>query len=132
MELFDSIFVRISLDEEVPCLEWIGKQFIPSAQFRESEQKSLELFREYKARFPRLEWFVDARSIGPIAPDDTRWVAQDLLPEFLSAGLKKEAFLVPTSSVGKLVLTNYESQAGGQILIQVFDSEGAAKQWLRD
>ncbi len=131
MQLFENDYVMLSLDENVPCLEWIGKGHIPSEVFRESEEKSLQFYLQYKGKYPHLGWFVDARKIGALFPADTQWVADEILPRFATAGLKKEGFVVPTSALGKMTVHNYESQAGDRIEIEVFDTVEDAKNWLR-
>jgi len=131
MNLSDNEYVTISIDESVPCLEWVGKQFIPSKEFRASEEKSLEFFLQYKKKYPRLEWCVDARDIGPVPPQDTQWVADNILPKFLAAGLKKEAFVVPKSALGKISVKNYTSHAGKVLEIMMFGTIEEAKDWLQ-
>ena len=131
MDLYDDEFVKISIDESVPCIEWIGKQFMSSEKFRFSEEKSLALFTEYKLKYPKLEWYVDAREIGPVSPENTEWVARTILPQFAAAGLKKEAFVVPKSALGRMAVQHYVSEAGETIQMQVFDSPEAAKKWLK-
>ena len=131
MELFENAVITISLDPEVPCLEWVAKDFLNSKQFRESELKSLEFYRQYKLQHPELQWFVDARNIGPISPRDTEWVAEEILPQFAKAGLRKEAFVIPESALGKLVLKNYRAQSGLIIEIKAFTSAQKAKDWLK-
>ena len=129
--LLDNEYVTLSLDESVPCVEWIGKKYMPAEEFRASEEKSLEFFLAYKGRYPRLEYFVDARNIGPISPQDTKWIVDELFPRFLAAHLKKEAFVVPASAVGRMVVKNYKSKVNEMIEIKEFDSAEAAKDWLR-
>ncbi len=130
MKLFENDLYELNLDIQTPCLEWIGKKFMVSSDFRESELKSLELYKKHKPAYPGLEWYVDARNIGPIAPEDTKWIVDVILPEFAAAGLRKEAFVVPKSALGRLVVKNYTSKAGDIIEIKVFPSEKEAKTWL--
>ena len=132
MELFDSAYVKIAIDESVPCLEWIGKKgFIPSNEFRRSEEKSLQFYRKYKEKYPTIEWFVDARYIDAVDPEDTQWVIDKILPQFAEAGLTKEAFVIPESALGKITVTHYKSISGHTIEIQLFDTAQAAKKWLK-
>lgn len=131
MILFETDYIRLALDKTVPCLEWIAKKNLISAEFRESEEKSVQFYRQYKAQFPRLEWYVDARNVVAVLSEDTQWVADEILPKMAAAGLKKEAFVVPTSAVGKMVVKNYVSKAGQTIEVQVFGVEEAAKSWLK-
>jgi hypothetical protein len=130
MKLYEDEFITLSIDESVPCLEWIGKKFMSSEEFRLSEEKSFQFYKQFKGKHSRLEWFVDARNIGPIATEDTQWVAEKILPQFAAAGLKKEGFVVPTSAIGKMVVRNYMSNAGKVIEIQVFGTVEEAKNWL--
>lgn len=131
MKLYEDEFITLSIDESVPCLEWVGKQFMSSAEFRASEEKSLQFYTMYRPKHPRLEWFVDARDIGPISPEDTQWVVDKILPQFASVGLRKEAFVVPTSAIGKIVVKNYVSHAGSVIEMKIFSTVEAAKEWLK-
>lgn len=131
MALFENQHVRISLDTNTPCLEWIGKGFMSSALFRESEEKSLEFYLEYKKQYPKLEWYVDARNIGPLPSKDTQWVTDEILPKFAAAGLTKEAFVVPDTILGQVTVKNYVSKAGQTIEIQMFDTVNGAKDWLK-
>lgn len=131
MKLFENEYVRLSIDTSVPCLEWIGKGFMSSQDFRTSEEKSLQFYTEYKDRYPHMEWFVDARNIGPMSPEDTAWVAEKILPKFAEAGLTKEAFVVPKSALGRIVVKDYVSKAGKTIEMQIFDTVEAAKGWLK-
>ncbi len=131
MKLSDNESITISIDESVPCLEWIGKKRISSEEFRDSEQKSLQFYLRYKTKYPRLQWFVDARNVGVLTPEDVQWVVDHILPRFASAGLKKEAFVVPNSAIGKIIIRNYVSKAGDIIEIKSFDNSEAAKNWLK-
>jgi hypothetical protein len=131
MVLFDNEFVTLSIDESVPCLEWIGKKYMPSEEFRASEEKSVKFFLMYKGKYPLLEYFVDARKIGPISPQDTKWIVEELLPKLVAAHLKREAFVIPVSAVGKMIVKNYGSNAGAMIEVKTFDAVDAAKEWLK-
>jgi hypothetical protein len=133
MELFENEYVKLSIDESVPCLEWIGKNgFIPSEEFRLSEEKSLEFYRAYKKTYLKMEWFVDARYIDTIFPKDTQWLVDEILPQFAAAGLTKEAFVVSESALGKMTVDYYKSAAGQTIEIRMFDTVEAAKNWLKE
>ena len=131
MKLYENDAVCLSLDETVPCLEWKGKKFLSSEEFRESEEKSLQYYAQSKERYPHLGWFVDARHVGAVSPQDTQWVAKEILPRFATLGLKKEAFVVQSNVLGQMTVQTYESQAGQIIEIGMYDSEADAKRWLK-
>ncbi len=132
MVLYENEFYKLALDTKTPCLEWIGKSFMPSEQFRESEIKSVEFYKKYKTQHPKLEYFVDAQEIGPISPSDTQWIVDKILPQFQELGLKKEAFVIPKTAIGKFVVKNYVSSAGAVIEVNVFSTETEAKSWLKE
>ena len=132
MTLFENNAVLISLDVTVPCLEWIGKGALDSQTFRESEEKSLRFYREYKPQYPQLEWYVDARKVGSLVPADVDWVAQEILPQFEAAGLTKEVFVMPEKALGRFVVREYSEQSqSGKVTIRMFASAEHAKNWLR-
>lgn len=131
MKLFENEYVTMSIDKNVPCLEWIGKKYMPSKEFRASEEKSLQLYREYKNIYPQLEWFIDARDIGPVIPQDTQWVVNEILPHFAAAGLTKEGFVVPQNALGKMTVNYYTSRVGKIIEIRIFETVIATKNWLK-
>ncbi|PIE33753.1 hypothetical protein CSA56_10535 [candidate division KSB3 bacterium] len=131
MKLFENEYVTLSIDENIPCLEWIGKKYMPSEAFKESEEKSLELYLKYKDRHPGMQWFIDASEVGPVSLQDTEWVIENILPQFAAAGLIKEAFVMPTRAIGKITVDNYRSDAGETIEIELFDTTEAAKDWLK-
>ncbi len=132
MILSENDYVLISIDESVPCLEWIGKKgFVPSEEFRLSEEESLKFYRQYKKQYPAIQWFVDARFIETVSPHDTQWLIDEILPLFAAAGLTKEAFVAPASALGKMTVNHYKTTAGQVIEIQTFDSVDAAKAWLK-
>jgi hypothetical protein len=131
MKLHENDSICLSLDEKVPCLEWIGKKFLSSEEFRQSEEKSLEYYLQYKKQYPGLGWFVNASQVGAVSPRDTQWVAQEILPKFAAAGLKKEAFVIESNASGEMTIQTYESQAGQIIEIKMFNNGDAAKSWLK-
>ena len=53
-----------------------------------------------------LEYFVDARNMGPISPQDTKWIVDALLPKLVAAHSTKGAFVIPVGAVGKIVVNN--------------------------
>jgi len=131
MMLFENDFVRISIDRDVPCLEWIGKRYLPSQEFRAAERRSFECYMAHKDTHPGLQRFIDTRHIGVVAEEDTTWAAAEMLPKFAAAGLRKEGFVVPSTSMMEATMHNYVSTAGETIQVGMFDDEATAKAWLR-
>ena len=131
MKLFENEYVILSIDEQVPCLEWIGKKgFLPSDKFRKSEEKSLQLYREYHGTYPGMQWLADTRKVGAVSPEDMQWVTDEILPQFVAMGLTKEAFITPAKEFGKMTVSYYKSTVGQPPAIRMFKSVEAAKKWL--
>ena len=130
MTIFENAYVKIVFDVSIPCLEWIGKQYIPSAEFRNSEEKLLQAYQEYTKKFPMMPMCIDARLIGVVSPKDTQWVAEVILPQTIEAGLKKEAFVV-AEGLSKMTITHYKSATGALVEIGMFNTIEAAKAWLK-
>ena len=130
MTIFENAYVKIAFDVSIPCLEWIGKQYIPSAEFRNSEEKLLQVYREYTKKFPMMPICIDARLIGVISPKDTQWVAEVIVPQAIEAGLKKEAFIV-AEGLSKMTISHYKLETGQPVEIGMFLSVDDAKDWLK-
>ena len=132
MKLFENEYVILSIDEQVPCLEWTGKKgFLPSQIFRRSEEKSLQFYSEYHETYPAMQWLVNAREIGVVSPADMQWVADEILPQFVAMGLTKEAFVIPVKEFGKMSVSYYGSTVGQSMDIRIFENIEAAKKWLK-
>lgn len=132
MQLFENDDVVIRLDASVPCLEWIAKHPVTSETFRESELESLQFYRQYKPKYPTLEWFVDARKMRSLLEEDVQWVANEILPKFEAAGLMKEVFVMPEQALGRFVVKDYfEKSKSGKVTIRMFADVEEAKAWLK-
>ena len=131
MKLFENEYVTIAIDENIPCLEWIGKQYMPSAEFRASEEKLLQFYQKYKKKYPTMQVCIDARLVGVVSPKDTQWVAEVILPQVIEAGLTKEGFVV-SEGLSKMTITHYKSATGKSVEIAMFPTVEAAKNWLKE
>jgi len=132
MILFENRSVRVSLDTEVPCLEWVATQNVLSEEFRESEYESLKQYEILKQKYPTLEWFVDARKLEGLHTEDTEWVANVILPKFADLGLTKEAFILPSNIFGQFTIEDYKDEvADRRVTIHMFDDVEKAKKWLQ-
>jgi len=52
MILFENRSVKICLDSEVPCLDWIATNHVSSDEFRESELESVKQYEILKQKMP--------------------------------------------------------------------------------
>ncbi len=131
MILENTDYYRISIDPNVPCLEWIALKPMKSNIFRESEIKLRDQYIASKKRYKSLNLYIDARNIGLISTADTSWVAEEILPLLAEAGLRKEAFVVSEEGLKRLIVSNFINKAGVKVEIKKFSNEIAAKEYLR-
>ncbi len=132
MILFENRSVKICLDSEVPCLDWIATNHVSSDEFRESELESVKQYEILKQKYPMLEWFVDARKVEGLHTEDTEWAAEVILPKMADLGLTKEAFVLPSNVFGQFTIEDYKNEvADGRVTIHMFDDVTEAKKWLQ-
>ena len=121
MKSYENEYVMIDIDKSVPCLVWIGKKYMPSAEFRQSEEKYLQCYLEHCKTYPNLPLFIDARNIGVLSPKDTQWVVDTILPQLVDAGMTREAFVV-AKGLSKMTVTHYKTAAGATVEIAEFET----------
>jgi hypothetical protein len=131
MILKETEYYRISIDPNVPCLEWIGLKPMNSEIFRESEIILRDSYLAKLKSYKSLCLYVDARKIGLLSTVDTTWVAKEILSPMASAGLKKEAFVIPESALERLIVSNFINKAGDEVELKKFSDEKTAKEYLR-
>lgn len=130
MVQFKNEFVTAELvnDNTAILLTWKG--FIPSVNYREALDKSLEVAKKYKIK----NWISDITKMKVLGAKDQDWAATSWLPKAVSADCyKKQAVIMSEDIFGqasaKKILTTIENQ---QIEIQNFIRIDDAKKWLTE
>lgn len=106
-------------------------QPIPSSFLRQEYENSLEVSREYNARY----WLFDLRRRGPISAEDESWILDYFFPqaENLTRTHQYFAYLVtPSHYLHIKSMISVENLANFTPLthIAIFDSENKALDWL--
>jgi len=76
--------------------EW--KAFANSAEFRAGLSKGIQAIRDHRA----AAFVSDSRKVKVIVHDDQKWLKEKWLPLAIGAGLKRIAFVIAETGLGKL------------------------------
>lgn len=134
MLLEQTPYLITTFDPDVPCVAqtWLG--FATSDEFRTSTLQVLEFVRQQRATFPCINFLVDARSLGPLLHDDMRWAAQVADPQLHEAGMRRIAFVIPETALGREAIRAYQDAAHERpeprIGSRVFGTRQDALHWL--
>lgn len=131
--LYSNKNVRFYIDETVPCLvnEWDG--FIPSAVFRQSIIKLLEIAKQHRPLYPKLPLLADTRTLGVISRADLDWVTNEINHLYVAAGIQHEAFVMSQDAFGNVALNRYITQTTkyGTFTVQIYPTLEEAVKWLK-
>lgn len=125
MKLYESSVILLEYDEKTRLMTQTWKGYATSEQFRQSIDKTFELFVKNKP----LTLIVDARGGAVVKKEDTDYAAQTGM-KLVQNGLKAQAFIVPTNAFIQLSVNNFVSQTSNEYVMQYFDDIAKAKEWL--
>ena len=128
MVQFQNEFVVVELVNNATAIVLTWKGYIPSAIYRESLEKSLDIAKEHKI----TNWISDIRHMKMLEAQDQAWAISVWLPKAVSAGCyKKQAVLMPEDIFGGASARNLISAALGHLVdIQSFTTMEDAKEWV--
>lgn len=131
--LYETDRVQMFIDESVPCLMNVWNGFVPSAEFRQSILKLVDLLKEQRPHYPKLNLLADTRALNVISRNDIQWVTDEINPLYLEAGAQFEAFVLSKDAFGQVAVNRYISQTTKQGIfsVQMFDDLEQAKAWLK-
>lgn len=128
-------YVVTTFDPTVPCVvqTWLG--FATSEEFRTATLTVLDFVRQQRAAFPRINFLVDARELGPLLHEDMRWAAAVADPQLRAVGMRRIAFVTPETALGRQAIRAYQEAAqespAATLESRVFVSRDDAVEWLR-
>ncbi len=96
-------------------------------QFREGIIQTLKAVEKYHTK----KLLSDTRKHAVVTLNDSTWVAKEIVPKLISAGLKYHAMVLPESIFGKMAIDNYQANVNNNLFIQNFKSREIAIQWLQ-
>lgn len=135
MEKFENEYAAIFYDKDLDAIILQFKKQAPASDFIKVNQQLLDSFKKLKTN----KFLVDARNIGLVSVEGQKWVVDNLFPGML-AHLKGQKLyhvqVVPKEVFGKVASSNIRTKAAKtqpdeKLIIESFDSEQLAKDWLR-
>ena len=128
MVQFQSEYAKIELVNNSSTILLTWKGFIPSVNYRETLDKSLDIAKKYKIK----KWISDIKQIKVIGVKDQEWAGTDWLLRAVGAGCyHKQAVIMADDIFGqasaKKILTTIQNQ---EVEIQNFNKLEEAIAWL--
>ncbi len=120
---------------------WNAEQSYYLSEWQPVFRKGEALKRAYQACLdaararPGAIWLADARKIAVIDQADQRWIADWFFPEFVRAGARYQASVIPEKEVGKMSAFKAveKAQQVGALTITAHatraDAEAAIREW---
>lgn len=102
---------------------------ISEAYFKEINQIYLKSVQDYRLNY----LVINAQHFGfPITPDIQEWVATQIVPQAIAAGLSKMAFVMSSDFIAQLSIeqTMEEAKEKAAFEMRYFDSEDKAITWF--
>ncbi|MGD1843845.1 MAG: hypothetical protein ACFB10_00450 [Salibacteraceae bacterium] len=128
MTYFNSEYLQVSGDDTIGCsvVEW--KRFATSEEFRNGMNQTMGLMKE-KGYTKILS---NSSNLGPIAPEDQKWVIEEWLPQALALGYNKIALIVPKDVFSQLAVDDIMEEANevSPVDDKYFDNVDEAASWL--
>jgi hypothetical protein len=124
----DNPICSISIDESVPCVTVIWKQYATSAQLRYVHESILHLLRTNDLN----KVLGDVTALPNIHEEDQAWIVNDWMPRAIAAGLQAAAGKRSSFYFGKLSVDNIQTSVADDLVVRSFDDLGEARQWLKN
>ena len=93
-------YLQIAVDPQKGCLVQIWAGYCTSEEFREGQQKSLDLFVENRC----THFISDTTNAYPLEDEELDWVSRNITPKLRKAGMDTINFVVPSSVYTRLTL----------------------------
>jgi hypothetical protein len=105
--------------------QWQG--FVTSAVFRQAIAEALGLAREHRI----TGWVADDRLLGPVRPADMEWIATEIMPELVGAGLRRLARIEAEDPLNQLLIKQMHSAAHERASFEqrLFTDVAQARAW---
>lgn len=105
--------------------QWTGEQTNETVLL--GAMASLEMVRKHRS----TKFLNDSSLVTGTWHEANAFIADQITPEALKAGLRYFAYVVPPSLEGKLSIVDLHQRVGDLIHIKVFYSAGEAEEWLK-
>jgi hypothetical protein len=97
-------YLQIAVDPQKGCLVQIWTGYCTPEEFREGQQKSLDLFVENHC----VHFVSDTTNACPLRKEDLDWVSRNITPKLRDAGMSVINFVLSSSAYTRLTLEMLE------------------------
>lgn len=125
-DLADNPICTVRIDETVPCLAVVWKQYATSKQLRFIHESMLDLLQKHGL----CKVVGDDTGLTVIHAEDQRWIIEKWMPRAVAAGLRFAASKKPAAYFGKASVENVKAGAPAALVIRTFDDIDAARHWI--
>lgn len=121
------VFVTIAYDQDLDLAytQWQGEQ--TDETVRKGAKACLETVQQYHT----LKFLNDSSLVTGTWHTSNAWIAENLFPKAVEAGLKYMAFVLPTGLEGKISIVDLHQLVGDLVIMKVFMSPNEALDWLK-
>lgn len=105
--------------------QWQG--FVSSPLLRQATRDCVALARKHRIN----GWIADDRLLGPVRPVDLEWIASEVLPKLVEAGLQRFARIEAIDPLNKLLIGQVQAAAEQQhpFKLRSFTDVDKARAW---
>jgi len=127
MVYFDSDYALISYHREFDAVSLKWKRYSSSSEYRQAFKKALELFVDNRAK----GFISDLRGSGVEALEDAAWLSDEIIPQALSHGMAKAAYVLPEGEFKKFYVEVIQKTVDKTKLeVKRFEDLTPALQWI--
>lgn len=123
----DNPICSVSVDESVPCIVIIWKQYATSTQLRFIHESVLGLLEKHRV----TKILGDDTLLPTIHTEDQTWITENWMPRAMAAGLRFACSKTPDSHFGKISVRSVQSVAPRGLVVRAFENLNEAKSWLK-
>lgn len=125
-DLKDNPICSVTLDETVPCIKVVWKQYATSTQLRFIHESLLHLIQKHRVN----KILGDDTALPTIAAEDQAWIAYDWMPRAIAAGLRFAGSKNSESYFGRVSVNSIQLAVPKGVIIRSFETLEDAKRWL--
>jgi hypothetical protein len=140
-QLITESYLTCHYDATVPVVAHRWSGYVKSEAFRSGIQHCLKEYANVKksANLSQLHWLCNAVDLKVLQPSDSEWVNNEFAKQLYQNGVRRIAMIVPKDVFAQMATTSFgkaidqQQQKGGitDTVVQYFDCEDKAKQWLK-
>lgn len=127
MIIYDKEFCRIEFNKDNGVLSQHWNGFTDAESFKEAIMFTLDFFQKE----PSAKYLIsDTLNQKAVRPEDGEWVAKEINPLLVKAGLKKMAFVMPQNIITQIGVKNFSTKTAAPMNINFLTTFEDALKWI--